>query len=110
MKKQCLPRQLLSSLLFQDLEFPSNFDLSQLKREIENLDGIQANVDVTINPSRSNIVLQQSEAIRTDIPHESDTATIVDKLASQLEELKAKYLSLQETVKNYDSKLIEVLI
>lgn len=103
-----MPRQLIPSLLFKDLEFPNNLSLCHYQKQNQNLDEIKATIDINVSPNKANDVSEHIEITKKEFSKESNTTTI-ERLSNQLQEGKRKYVILQDVVKDMESKLLQVI-
>ncbi|KAJ8949666.1 hypothetical protein NQ314_008127 [Rhamnusium bicolor] len=107
--KQCSSRKLIPSLLFKDNEFSENSSLSgAIKKQSQNVivDEIQSNVKISLLPED---VKNSKKVIVEENVEKSKENKIVD-LLNQLEDVKSKYVTLHEVIKNNELQLSQLRI
>lgn len=102
--EQCSQKHLISSLLFNDCQFPENFNF---KYSEEGKEDPQLHIDthidkvVNLNPSHINIEKTQFEI------QESDEDGIT-RLSEKLRVAKEKYLNLKESAEKIQLEVLQV--
>ncbi|CAH1159319.1 unnamed protein product [Phaedon cochleariae] len=107
--EQCSSRNLVPSLLFNDLEFPQNSSLLKLlnkQSQTQVIDNIDTEMMISLSPKIMDNSNQEVNNKETDGVVENKTMeNKIEKLSVALEENKAEYLALQEDIKNDELQL-----
>ncbi|XP_050507109.1 coiled-coil domain-containing protein 22 [Diabrotica virgifera virgifera] len=112
--KQCSPRKLIPSLLFQDNDISDDIDLKKVikKSEAVSLDNLKSEVSslslisdkLTPTSTEKEIALSEN-----DVNAETSEQYLIEKLSKEVESMKSEYVELQEDVKNAELKLVEIV-
>lgn len=89
--KQCSTKHLISSLLFNDCYFSANMDITENRPESSE------HIEQGENNQFENVLQKEITTIPTNINATQANAT--EKLSSELNDIKQKYLSLRKGVK-----------